>query len=318
MKYKKVGLVLGGGGAKGAYQVGVYKALYENNLTEDISILCGTSIGAINCVLFTLDDIDKICHVWENLNKDKVLTKKKLSEYFDLKKFKNISIYSRQGFLNLLNDNIDLEELSKLDKDIYVVVTPIRNQFAQTVFRLNGQTPEMIRDVLLATSAIPGVFEAVKINGVYYMDGYRISNVPTQIALTKGCDLVYVVPLGKKDNPDVNSYPNSTIINFKHPSFDDLSFTSGTLGFDPKLIEERIELGYQSANALINYLRSIGVIRVTRKEKFYHFVKRMVYGKKYLSRIKKYYSLEDIGIYRVAPSKDKPELSEEEVYGEDN
>ena len=43
----------------------------------------------------------------------------------------------------------------------------------------------MIRDVLLATSAIPGVFEAVKINGVYYMNGYRISNVPTQIASTR-------------------------------------------------------------------------------------------------------------------------------------
>lgn len=317
MKYKKVGLVLGGGGAKGAYQIGVFKALYENNLAKDISLLCGTSIGAINCVLFTTKDIDKMTNVWLNLNKDKILMKKKFSEYFDLSKLKSISIYSRQGFLNLLDEHIDLDDVSN-NSEIYVVATPIRNQYAQTVFKLHGEDPDTIKNILLATSAIPGIFEAIKIKGVYYMDGYRISNVPTHIAVTKGCDLVFVVPLGKKDNPDANSFPNTTIIDFKHPSFENLSFSNGTLGFDSKFIEERMELGYQSANALINYLRSIGVLTITKKEKFYHFVKKTVYGKKYLQQFKKYYSLEDIGIYRFAPSKEKPDLSEEDVYGKDN
>ena len=314
MKYKKVGLVLGGGGAKGAYQIGVFKALVENHLCDEIQLLSGTSIGAINSVLFVEDDINKAIKIWESLDKDTILTKKKLSQYLDFSNLKNISVYSRQGFLNLLQDNINLEDIAKQDREIYVVATPLKNQFAQTVFCLNNQKPNMIKDILLASSAIPGIFESVKIKGVYYMDGFKITNVPVKVAVTKGCDLVYVVPLGRRNNPDATSFPDATIINFKHPSFDDLSFNSGTLGFEPELIKERIELGYQSAKTLIAYLRSIGVITVTRKEKIYSAIKKLVYKKKYLQTHKKYYSLEDIGIYRVSLVENKKELSEEEVY----
>jgi NTE family protein len=318
MGYNKVGLVLGGGGAKGAYQVGVYKALHENHLTEDIQLFCGTSIGAINSVLFTLDDVSKMEKIWLSLNKDVILSKKKLSQYLDMVKLKNISVYSRSGFLSLLEDNINLEDVSNSPIELYAVATPIRNEFAQTVFQLNGKSPEMIKDILLASSAIPGVFEMVKINGVYYMDGYRISNVPTKIAVTKGCDLVYVVPLGKRDNLTEDSYPDATIIDFKHPSFDDLGFYNGTLGFDPQLIEERINLGYECAAALIKYLRKIGVITATKKDKLYAFIKKLVFKKKHLRNKKNYYSLEDIGIHRVSTNKHKDEISEEDFYAKDH
>ena len=55
----KIGLVLSGGGGKGAYELGVWKALKELNLNKYISVFSGTSIGAFNAALFAMDDLEK-------------------------------------------------------------------------------------------------------------------------------------------------------------------------------------------------------------------------------------------------------------------
>ena len=57
MKHK-IGLVLGGGGGKGAFQVGVWKALCEYKLDKKISCMSGSSIGALNSVLFSQKNIN--------------------------------------------------------------------------------------------------------------------------------------------------------------------------------------------------------------------------------------------------------------------
>ena len=62
----KRALVLSGGGAKGSYQYGVWKALKKLNIKFDI--VTGTSIGAVNGAMMTLDDFDKAGEVWEKLN----------------------------------------------------------------------------------------------------------------------------------------------------------------------------------------------------------------------------------------------------------
>ena len=56
----KIGLVLSGGGGKGAYELGVWRALKELGISKYISVFSGTSIGAFNSILFAMDDIDRI------------------------------------------------------------------------------------------------------------------------------------------------------------------------------------------------------------------------------------------------------------------
>ena len=60
---KEFGLVLAGGGTKGAYEVGVWKALKELNI--NITAIAGTSIGALNAALILQDDFEKIFYVWK-------------------------------------------------------------------------------------------------------------------------------------------------------------------------------------------------------------------------------------------------------------
>jgi NTE family protein len=65
MAAEPVGLVLSGGGAKGAYEVGVWKALCEAGVADRITVFSGTSVGAINAALLaSVRDPDKCARIW--------------------------------------------------------------------------------------------------------------------------------------------------------------------------------------------------------------------------------------------------------------
>ncbi len=58
------GLVLSGGGAKGAYEVGVWKALEEYGISDDIKVISGSSVGALNAALFACSDVGEAETLW--------------------------------------------------------------------------------------------------------------------------------------------------------------------------------------------------------------------------------------------------------------
>ncbi|MCR4646634.1 MAG: patatin-like phospholipase family protein [Oscillospiraceae bacterium] len=60
----KLGLVLDGGGAKGAYQIGVWKAMREFGLDRQVTAIAGTSVGGLNAVLFAQGDFELAYHIW--------------------------------------------------------------------------------------------------------------------------------------------------------------------------------------------------------------------------------------------------------------
>ncbi|EEV21414.1 phospholipase, patatin family [Treponema vincentii ATCC 35580] len=63
---QNVGLVLSGGGAKGAYEVGVWKALTDVGITDRISVISGTSVGALNAGLFVCTPVKEAEKLWRN------------------------------------------------------------------------------------------------------------------------------------------------------------------------------------------------------------------------------------------------------------
>lgn len=65
MKPKKIGLVLAGGGGKGAYQLGVWKFFKEIGLDEHIEVVSGTSVGALNAILFSLENYENCEKLWK-------------------------------------------------------------------------------------------------------------------------------------------------------------------------------------------------------------------------------------------------------------
>ena len=63
----KVGLVLAGGGAKGAYQAGVIRALWDLDLINNIDVVSGVSIGTLNALCLCMKDKDLIERSWRSL-----------------------------------------------------------------------------------------------------------------------------------------------------------------------------------------------------------------------------------------------------------
>lgn len=65
---KKIGLVLAGGGGKGAYQIGVWQALRDLGLEQSVAAVSGTSVGALNAALFATGDLERARAVWRDLS----------------------------------------------------------------------------------------------------------------------------------------------------------------------------------------------------------------------------------------------------------
>ena len=71
MEKKEYGLVLAGGGTKGAYEVGIWKALCEMKI--NITSIVGASIGALNGALFLQDDYMATAQMYENIKIDNIM-----------------------------------------------------------------------------------------------------------------------------------------------------------------------------------------------------------------------------------------------------
>ena len=252
----KIGLVLGGGGAKGAYQVGVLKALKKYKLLKHVKCISATSIGALNSMKVLENDIIGAEEIWKNVNKDIALSKSSL-----FTKLKTKSIFSRDGFKKLALEKIDFDKVRKSKVDCYILATPLTKKVkdAPTEFSVRGKTNEEILSYLLASSAIPFVFESVTINGIKYMDGFGVSNTPVETLKNKGCNIILVVPLKDTSDAYIYSDDKTLIIDFVSTT-NNQGISDGTLDFVASRCVERMDIGYKVGCALIEKLRKEGVI----------------------------------------------------------
>lgn len=282
---QKIGLVLGGGGGKGAYQVGVWKALREYKIEKYINHISATSIGSLNSLMFVSGDLEKAIDVWGNISKDVALTKKSIKDVV----FKK-SLYSRDGFIDLANKCVDFDKVSNSRIKVWVTASPVSKgvKNAPTYFLLNGKSKEEIMNIVLASSALPIAFEPVYINGIKYRDGYMVDNNPVRILKEQGCNLIFVVPLREFSVAKDCSDENTIVVDFVS-GYNDYGIIDGTLDFVGDRARMRMNHGYEVAKQLIEQLINEGVIAMTFKQKirswFVRF-KRRKEEKKY------YYSLE--------------------------
>lgn len=273
-KKQKIGLVLGGGGGKGAYQIGVWKALKEYKIDKYINYISGTSIGSLNSLLFLNGDLENAINVWSNISKEIALTKKSVRDVFSGK-----SLYSRDGFIKLAEENVDFKKVSNSKIRSYVTATPVSKNVinAPTNFCLNGKTKDEILKYVLASSAIPVVFEPVVIDGIKYRDGYMVDNNPVRVLKEQGCSLIFVVPLKEYSIANECADENTTIVDFVS-GYNDYGIIDGTLDFVSQRAKMRMNHGYEVAKQLIEQLISEGVIAMTFKQKiralFMSFKKR--------------------------------------------
>lgn len=278
-KYRKLGLVLSGGGARGAYQIGVWKAMREVGLDRHVRAIAGTSIGAINAALFLQGDFHLAEQAWFSVQSHQVLswdpkhTMKLLLQWVAfgargwLEELSQIGLFTRSGVNTLIDKFIDLEVVSQSRIPAWVTCRRINPNFAATYpwdwaasgpveyFRLNYESPQRIRSYLLASSAIPLIFGAQVIDGFGYADagiGHPAEHSPIKPVYEYGCDVIIVVHTEQTQTVNAADFPSARIVQISPHQF--LGGSRATFDFTPEGVRRRIALGYADAKDVVSSL----------------------------------------------------------------
>ncbi|NLJ57769.1 MAG: patatin-like phospholipase family protein [Tissierellia bacterium] len=183
------GLVLEGGGAKGAYHVGAYKALKELNI--EIGGIAGTSIGAINGAMMVQGDYELLEKVWYSINSYELF-----DINFNLNEI-NLSYLLHQSKEILANRGLDTSKIRELF-ETYIDEDKIRSSnidFGIVTVNLTDRKPMelLIEDIpegklvdfLIASANLPA-FRIEEMDGKKYLDGGFYNNLPIDILANKG------------------------------------------------------------------------------------------------------------------------------------
>ncbi|MDX1957905.1 MAG: patatin-like phospholipase family protein [Leptospiraceae bacterium] len=180
----KKGLVLSGGGGRGAYQAGVYRYLSEKSYTPDI--VCGASVGAINAVAIASGmDSQRIEELWESIKRKNVMRYSywNIIKNFFLRRFSPIA--DSRPLENYLKSKIDFSKIKDSPIDLFVPAVNIVSGQLE-FFDKNEITVRHI----MASSSMPIIFPWQEIDGRYYWDGGLMANTP-------------VLPLIERDVRDI-------------------------------------------------------------------------------------------------------------------
>lgn len=238
------GLVLAGGGGKGAYQIGVFKALEEYGADDYITMVSGSSVGALNAILFAYGDIKMAEDLWSGISH-----KTFLSVSPDIWE-KNQGLASRDGLVGIFDNYIDFEKIRNNEKSIYASVTDYgengREEGIIKYYRLNYKKESEIRDILLASSALPILYSPVRINGNICRDGGLTDNLPIAPLYIEGIRKFIVVGLSENTVIDCDRFPGAEFILIR-PERSIGDFVDGTIDFNGKNAVERMNMGYADA-----------------------------------------------------------------------
>ena len=265
----KIGLVLAGGGGKGAYELGVWKALDELKLTKYITVFSGTSIGAFNSVLFAMNDMKKADELWEEVTMDKLvpiskseLIKRGIGLYIGgknlqlAKKFLNYKLehgaIANDGAIEVVEKYLDFNKIKENNKICYAACTKL-SDFSAKQFKINDFDEETGKKIVLASASLPLIYDCTEVLGEKYIDGGIADNIPIQPVYGENCNIIIVVLLSKEAQVDRTLYPNSKLIVISPENLDENTIT-GTLNLNTDAKRIRIIEGY---NDTINKLEPI-------------------------------------------------------------
>ena len=272
--HKRLGLVLAGGGGKGAYHIGVWKALKEYGVDKNIGFVSGTSVGALNGALFAYGDYNLAEEVWLNISPQKFLSPE-ASKIFSallgmgipqieiavLASICQLGVCSREGLLDIINNNLDLSRFSNdIDIKVYAGAYNI-SKLQMDYLPILGKSPDKIKQILLASSAMPVIYRPVCVDGNTYIDGGIKNNIPIQpLAYDDECRFILAVHLGRSNTiEDEEKYRSigKKIIEIV-PSKNQGDFLDGTLDFSREGSKKRIKAGYNDTVQILEPLYKSG------------------------------------------------------------
>ena len=235
-------LVLSGGGSKGSYQIGVWKALKKLRIKFDI--VTGTSVGALNGAFITQQSYRKAIKLWKKINLKLLFGNEAINSTND------IDVIKMYGNNFLKNGGMNIKELENLieSKINYKKFLNSKINYGLVTFNLSNKKPiqitkkeipkHLIGDYLMASASCYPAFQQKEIEGNKYIDGGIFDNLPINLAIDMGADEIIAVDLKapginrkpKKKIPILKIKPNNKLSNF--------------LNFNEEGAKKNIKLGY--------------------------------------------------------------------------
>ena len=236
----RIGLILAGGGARAAYQVGVLKAIARMRApdkTNPFPILCGTSAGAINATALSIyspdfqDAVSRLLGVWGHFTVDQVFRSDPLGLgksglhwimamlLGGMGRYNPSALFDRKPLRELLDRYLPCERIAEAIEQGHLQALSITAsgyttgqsvtfyQSSESIepwdraIRVGCPTQIQIKH-LMASSAIPFIFKAVKINREYFGDGSMRQIAPISPALHLGANRVLVVGVRSENDEE--------------------------------------------------------------------------------------------------------------------
>ena len=246
-------LVLSGGGSKGSYQIGVWKALRKLHIKPEI--VTGTSIGAVNGIMIVQKQFHKAQRLWENLNFEQLFnvdleneTDKKEVYLTYIKEFIKNKGMSTDKIENFINEAINTKKFynSKIN---YGLVTFNLSELKPNELLKKDIKPEKLKEYVLASATCFPAFKIKNINDEQFIDGGYYDNLPINLAIDMDAKEIIAVDLneiGLKQKVKDKSIK----IKYISPKNDLGSF----LIFDSNQAKKNIKYGYNDTLKVYNKL----------------------------------------------------------------
>ena len=259
---KEYAIALEGGGAKGAYQVGVWQALREAGIK--IKAVAGTSVGALNGAMMCMDNFELALDIWRNMRLSRVVAVNEaneeelrklvageaefgdMHELFtqakDILKNRGLDIAPLRQMVDRLADE---EKIKNSPVEFFITTVSLTDRKVMDV-KLNGLGHDEICNMLIASAYHP-TFRQEKLGGKHYADGGLVDNLPIYPLVKNGYKDIIAVRIPGLGAERRFKLPKGVNLSYIDTSKD----LGGVLNFDKTQSERNLKIGYYDAQRLL-------------------------------------------------------------------
>lgn len=193
---ERVAFVLGGGGLRGAAEVGMVKALAEAEIRPDLVV--GTSIGSINGAVISSGPLDQMAveldGMWKQLTASGVLREGLWSRLANIARHRT-HLHTNSAMRNLLIEWLPYRTFEDLPTPFHCSAACV-----ETSSEWWFDSGPLI-DAILSSCAVPGLLPPVEVDGKHFIDGGVVNSIPISRAIELGATTIYVLHVGNIDAP---------------------------------------------------------------------------------------------------------------------